>query len=138
MSGIYGSFGTDKKAEAEGRWIKFPANDDGTIPAVKLARMSSNNPKFQARAEAVARDLQLDINLDLLTNEKAKGPMLDLFLDTILIDWENIQDDKGKEIPLSSARQVMEDLPDFYNALIEYAKNISTFRQGQREIEAGE
>lgn len=138
MGGIYGAFGTDKKAEAEGRWVDFPANDDGTIPRVKLARMSANNPKFQARAEAVARDLQLDISLDLLTNEKARKPMLDLFDETIILGWENIQDAEGKNIPRERARQCLEDVPDFYAALIEYAKAITTFRAEERTKEAGE
>jgi hypothetical protein len=137
-SGIYGKFKTDKTAEAEGRWVEFPANSDGTIPRVKIARMSAVNPKFQARAEAIARDLQVDIDLDLLTNEKAKGPMMDLFLDTILLDWEHVQDEDGYLIPFSNARKVMEDLPDFYEALISLAKSMSTFRDSKREIEAGE
>lgn len=138
MGGIYGTFGTDKKAEAEGRWVEFPANDDGTIPRVKLARMSAANPKFQARAEAIAREFSLDIELDLLTNDKAKGPMLDLFVDTIITGWEHIQDEDGKDIPLSNARQLLEDVPDFYDALIQKAKALSTFRTAERIAEAGE
>lgn len=136
---IYETFRTNKKAEREGVWRNFPANKDGTIPGFKLARMSSNNPEYVKRVEAINRQFKTEITLDILTEEQAKGPWLDAFVDTILIEWRNIQTPEGVVIEYThdNAKKLMEDLPDLFTLLREDATKLSTFRDAEIETNAG-
>src|SRR5262245_52098218 len=120
---LFDTFATDPKAEAEGRWFKYPANRDKTIPRFKLARMSRTNPRFQARLEAVAKQFKTEIKLDLLTEEATFEPMLEAFCDTVLLGWENVYDREDKPITYSrdEAVKLMKALPALYDDLREKA-----------------
>jgi hypothetical protein len=122
--------------KCRGRWFNFEPNADGSIPGFKLSRMSDSNPAYQAELERVAKDIQLDLAADNLTTER-HGPILKtLFVNKILMDWRNIQDEDGNEIPLSkeNAMALFNELPDLYVALRELASKMSSFRG--KELEA--
>lgn len=136
---IFDTFKTSPKAETEGVWKDFPANKDGTVPAFRIARMAATNPAYQKRLEAIAREFRTELTLDVFTEEQSKEPMLEVFVDTILIDWRNIQRNDGTVIEYSkdAAKALMNELPDLYTLLREYAAKISTFRETELLAKAG-
>ena len=135
--GIFNTFKTDMQAEKEGVWKEFDANKDGTKPAFLLRRMGPTNPEFQKHIERFSKTYKTELNLDILTEEQAKGPMLDAFVETVLVGWRNIQREDGTAIEYSkeNAKALMLELPDLYIVLREMAAKLSTFRD--IEVTAG-
>lgn len=137
--GIYDTFKTNKQAEAEGVWKEFPKNKDGTVPAFLIRRMSKSNPEFQKRIEHYAKLYKTELSLDIMDEEQAHEPLLRVFCETVLVDWRNVQAEDGMRMDYTPelAYQLMEDLPDLYLLLREYATKISTFRDTEIENTAG-
>lgn len=133
--GLFDTFETDAKAEAEGKWFNFPANKDGTKPGFRLARMSRTNPRYQAALEAVGKTFKTEIKLDVLTEDLAYEPMLEVFLDTVLLGWRNVQNRDGQEISFSkdNARELFAKLPALYDALREQSASLANFRNTEVE-----
>jgi hypothetical protein len=136
--GLFETFETDTKAEAEGKWFNFPPNKDGSKPGFKLARMSRSNPRYLAALESVMKTFKTEIKLEILSEEMAYEPFLEIFLDTILIDWRNVQDKNGVTIPYSrdNAKELFEKLPSLYEILREQANSLVNFRSTEVEATA--
>lgn len=137
--GLRSQFGTDRRLEREGRWFEIEAgrNKDGSIPSFKMARMSANNPAYQAAMERVYKDHGIAIENDTLGNETARPIILKVFAETVLIDWRNIQpEDDGVELPFTADNVVklMDDMPDLYEVLAKEAKKIGNYQK--RELDA--
>lgn len=141
MKGLYAAFGTDRKAELEGVWRDLGVvNEDNTKPGFLLARMSRNNTNYWAKVEAVAKEYKTEINLDIFTDAAAHQPMLEIFVDTILLGWRHVVDKAGKPIEYSrdNAIKLLTDLPDLYELLREWASKISSFRDADIAASSGE
>lgn len=131
MSGLFGAFKTNNEAEKTGRWFNFTtANEDGTLPGFKLARMSKSNPVYQTAMEATAKELRREIELDILTEDAADPIFRKVFIDTILVEWRHVQDANNQVIPFSkeNAEALFEELPDLYAVLVEEARKLANFR----------
>jgi len=130
MNGIYGAFQTDSNMEVSGRWFDFPPNDDKTVPGFKLARMADTNPAYLKGLEALQKELGRDIELDILTDAQARPHMMRLFVDTVLVEWRNLQDATGVEIRYSkeNATALLNDLPDLYRTLVREAQKMTNYR----------
>lgn len=137
--GLYNTFATNRDAEVSGVWQEFPANDDGTVPGFLVARMGRTNPEYQAAVERLAKKYKRDIELEILDNKTADPVFREVFVDTVLRGWRNVQDANGKEIPFSkeNALKLFEDLPDLYDYLVNKAKALATFRDIEVETAAG-
>jgi hypothetical protein len=123
-----------------GRWFTFDSlpNDDKSIPAFKLGYMSNTNPAYQAAMERVSKELRRDIELDILTENTAGPVMRGVFVDTILMDWRNVQTDGGDNIPFSkeAATAFFAELPELYLTLVGEAKKLANFRAESKEAVA--
>ncbi len=137
--GLRSQFGTDRKAEREGKWFEIEAakNKDGTVPGFKMARMSANNPAYQAAMERLYKEHGFSIENDTLGNETARPIILKVFADTVLLDWRNVQpNDDGVNQPFTQENVIalMDDMPDLYEVLAKEAKKLGNFQA--RELEA--
>lgn len=132
---LFDTFATNAKAEAEGRWFNFPANTDKTVPGFLLARMSRTNPKYQAAVERVGRTFKTEMKLDILSEPMAFEPMLEVFCDTVLLGWRNVQQKDGTVIDYTreNAIRLMTTLPALYDVLREHANSLSAYRDEQIE-----
>ena len=134
---IFKQFGTDKKLEQEGVLVEYPANEDGSIPSFRLARMCRSNKRYMKAVEAATRPHKRAIELGTIKPETAEEVFLDVFVGTILLGWDNIQDNAWLEIPFSkeAAKNLLKELPDLYDDLQEKAKNMSLFLESEMETE---
>jgi hypothetical protein len=129
--GVFGVFGTNKEVEKEGRWFTITENKDGTLCRVKLRRLSETNERWQAALDKHGGDLRREAALDItISEERATPPYRKAFIETILIDWEHLQDGNGDEIPFTfeNADAVLEQLPDFFLLLRLEASKLANFR----------
>lgn len=135
---IFKQFGTDKKLEQDGVLVEYPANEDGSIPSFRLARMCRSNKRYMKAVEAATRPHKRAIELGTIKPETAEEVFLDVFVGTILLGWDNIQDNTWLEIPFSkeAAKNLLKELPDLYDDLQEKAKNMSLFLESEMEQEA--
>lgn len=135
--GLFSTFKTNKDAERQGKWFDIAgvANDDGTKPRFLMARMGRNNPAYQAAMEKQSKELRQAMELDILTDEVAGPVMRGVFCSTVLLDWEHVQDESGKEIPFSvdNAKSLFEELGDLYLVLVDEAKKLANFRSVELE-----
>lgn len=140
MSGLHKQFKTNSVKETEGVKIEFPEvqNDDGSIPTFIISRMGKSNKAYSKALEAATRPYRRQVELGTMKNDVAEKLFLNVFVDTILRGWENVQDENGEAISYSkdSAISLLEELGDVYDRLQEEAKISSNFRDSALEDEA--
>lgn len=136
---LYSQFATDKSAEVEGVWVEYGANEDGSIPAFKISRMSKANKKYTKALERATRPHRRAIELETMNNDLAERLFMEVFVDTVLLDWKGIKQRDGEELEFckKNALKLFEDLPELYDDLQEKAKKASLFREETLEEEAG-
>jgi len=134
---IFKQFGTDKKLEQEGVLVEYPANEDGSIPSFRLARMCRSNKRYTRAVELATRPHKQALKHETLKPEIAEEVFLDVFVGTILLSWDNIQDKNGKAVIFNkeNAKDLLKKLPDLYDDLQEKAKDISLFLEAEMEQE---
>ena len=59
--------------------------------------------------------------------------MLDCFIKYVLLGWENVKDESGKDYPYTeeNARKLMTALPELYADLLTQANDFSNFRAAE-------
>lgn len=128
-------FKSDPALSRDGVWFYYPElpNKDGTIPGVKLARISGANPRYMKLIRDIA---------EANDGKVPDGKDDEIFVDGVLLDWANIQpDDDGVQLIYTRENalklftdQAWLDLRDDWRAK---AINIANFRQKQLEGTAG-
>lgn len=135
---LYKQFKTDEKFETEGIIIEYGTGANGKPISFRVARAGGNNQKYlkllESRTKPYRRQLQND-SLDLKVAEKI---FLEVFVDSVLLGWENVEDATGVLLPFTrdNAIKVFTDLPDLYNDLREQAAKSSLFRVEIKEVDA--
>lgn len=135
---LFKQFGTNKEAEQEGVWVEYGPNDDGTIPAFKIARAGKSNKKWLKAVERATKPHRRAMELGTIDNVLAEKLMRDVFAESVLTDWRNVQDKDGKPLAFSKAEAValLEALPELYDDLNEKASKAAMFRDEALENEA--
>lgn len=128
-------FKSDPALSREGKWFYYPnePNKDGSVPGVKLARISANNPRYMKLVKDLA-----EANNGKVPDDKDN----ELFVDAIIIDWANIQpNDDGVNLTFTRENALTLfsdpawlDLRDDWRAK---AIDIANFRAEQLEQIAG-
>lgn len=128
---------TDGDAVREGVWFDFDTNSDGTVPGFKLAFAGKQNKKYTAAMRKWTAKYEDDNGIpDFSTLQEADADkfILEVFADTVLIDWRNFQpEDDGVNVPYSRDAVVKifgsDDWAAFYAILNAKAKKVANFRQ---------
>lgn len=117
--GIFAQFKTSKSAEIEGILIRFKPNEDKTIPGFKIARACRSNVKWSKTYEAKTRPFKKDIGSGSIEEEEARRINIEVFVEAILLSWENIQDERENNITFTkeNAIKLFNELPELYDAL---------------------
>lgn len=123
---LYSLFKTNSNLETNGIWIEYGKNT-----RIKIARAGGQNKKYLASATKMNTEYKHQIANDLLEEELAEKLLLDVFVDTVILDWKGVTDEKGIELPFctENVRQVMTDLPDLFQDLRRMAGTLSLFRE---------
>jgi len=114
-------FGTDKKAEIEGKW--FPV-DDGEV---LIARVG--NKEYQAALRQNIQRMQIALKKSVLSEEEAEKVIIGVLSRTILLGWRNFTDE-GEEVPYSPEKAVefMTNYRDFREFVVENAEEFNNFK----------
>jgi len=123
------TFDTDKSSEENGKWY-----DIGDNARIKVARFgNSKHRKALTKLRSPYKPLLLrggqipeEANDTLITESIAQ---------TILLDWEGIQDEKGHPIPFSldNCREALNNYKDFLDLVSQLSLDAANYRAVQQE-----
>jgi hypothetical protein len=122
-------YATDRTLEEEGRVIQL-----GEGSWIKIARMNNRRMiEFMRK-----RTAPYGHRLDRMSNEERERLTMEAVCATVVLDWAGMMDG-DKEIPHSpeNVKDVFTRYPDFFREVIEIAKEYQTFREADREEDAG-
>lgn len=133
-SALYAAYETSKPAESNGIWC-----DDVGGSKFKLARMGGANVRFQKALAKAMKPFTREIQLGLAENEVLDPVMREVFIETVLLDWEGVTGRDGAVLPFSkeAAEKLFADLPDLYTRLREQAQAYTNFRAAALQAVAG-
>lgn len=143
---LFDTFKTDQNMEVSGKWI-YPAGEptesNPNPPAFRIARAGGANKRYTKTQAALMKP-----HLALFRSTKDITPeRMDIindiarkcFFEAILLDWKDVQNEKGETIPFSreAAESLMKQLPALYDFLMGESQSLSTFNPATVEDEAG-
>jgi hypothetical protein len=117
------SYGFDKQKAEKGVWITL---DEGG--KVLLAKIGSH--AYDLAIAKHTRDYQSKIRLGKLTTEDMKKISILVEAETVLLNWEGLEEEPGKPLPYSreNAIYVLTEYPEFRAEIVEYANDRSRFQ----------
>lgn len=138
MSSLFKQFKMDEKKEQDGVLIQYGANDDNSIPGFRILRRSSTNQRYAKTLERESAPYRRLIELGTLDTKISERVFMRVFVLSVLVGWENVQDVDGKVIPFNTdnALTLFQTLPELYNDLVEQSNKASLFRQEMTENDA--
>lgn len=143
---LYRQFKSDANLEKTGILIQygFVQKPDGQPDlerpiSFRIARAGGSNTPYHKRVEAKVKPYRRQIQTETIDPKVAENLMLEVFCETVLLGWENVQDENGQDIEFTkdNAMKLFTDLPDLYKDLQEQANKAALFRAEIREGEAG-
>src|SRR5215469_7204286 len=85
------TFRTDRTAEIEGVEVQVAVNDHNGKPiSIRIARMSTSNKRYTKELNRVTKPHMAAIQNDALDDELARKMLQKVFVDTILLGWDNL------------------------------------------------
>ena len=130
MTSIYDTYKTNPKLELEG--IVFDCGPDGKF---MLARAGGSNVRFAKNLSAKMRPHERQMDAGTMDNEVGLKLLIEVFANSIVLGWEGVKDEKGKDLPFSveNCIKLFNDLPDLFTDVREQAMKWSNYRK--QEIE---
>jgi hypothetical protein len=135
---LFKQFATDPELEKKGILLDYGKNADGTSICIRIARAGGANKQFDKRMEALTKPIRRQ-----LQNETAEAEQIDtifrkLWAETVVLGWENVQDEDGKPIPFNVANCValFDKLPDLFADIQEQSRKAALFRKANLEADA--
>lgn len=130
--GLYKSFELSSHLTETGAKCSFPeaVNEDGTIPAIIVARSHSSNQLFM---KAVAAVYTPEFNKRLangdLSDSEAADANLEVMLQGTVMGWENIYDRDGAPLMFTreNAKRVLSDLPEVVSRLRVFSAELNNY-----------
>lgn len=137
---LYQTFDTSKDLEKTGIFLQYGfAEGDLEKPIrILIARAGGSNTKFARVLEAKTKPHRRAIQTETLDAKLAESIFMDVYADTVILGWENVQGKDGTylEFNRSNVIQVLIDLPDLYTDIREQAQKAALFRNVTLEIDA--
>jgi hypothetical protein len=151
MGKLYEMYATNRKAEVEGVII-----DIGEGTTFRLARRTRSNKRYTKALDVATKPHAIALEKETISPELSDQIMLDVFCETILLDWTGVEYDErifGKiepyygnsqtvgraEVPqhvefsVENAKLLMKALPDLYDDLSKQSQKHSLYRDKQDE-----
>lgn len=118
------SFATDQKLELNGVWRNVGQG-------LRLLVARDNNPEYLKAVRKAMAPYKSKFQRDSLSVEESETMMSRIMADTILLDWENLEDDKNKKIKYTpdAAFEYFETYPEFKTLVTQLSSDVDFYRQ---------
>lgn len=136
---LYNQFKTDPQLEKEGVWVQYGTTEDDKPIRFRVTRAGQNNVRYMKLMEQRLKPFRRQIQTETMDQKLARKLNLEIFVDAVLVDWENVRDESDQDLPFSreNAIKLFTDLPDIYEDLQEQATKAALFRQQTVEVDSG-
>jgi len=115
----------DLKKEIEGVWVDF-------ILGIRLKIARARNVKYTELLQKLLDPYRKDIRENKVKAEDFANILLEVRAKTILLDWENIEEE-GKTIPYSAKKAIEyfknPELKDFYDFVVGVSENADEYKK---------
>lgn len=124
-------FNFDPRAEQDGVRVHV-----GSGLYITVGRIDS--PKYKESVRKHTGPYKFEIDRGTLAEDTAQELLVKVYAETILLGWENLQDDAGNEIKFSraEAEKALRDNPAFFEIVKDAASRVELFRQNDRSAAA--
>ncbi len=136
---LYKIFRTDEAAEREGVWLEY-ATADGKPPArIKIARAGGSNARYGRVFEAKTKPYRRQMQLGTLDDKTSERLYAELYAETVVLAWENVEDEQGAKLPFTRENvvKILTDLPELFADVRLQANRLAPFRAVEREADSG-
>jgi hypothetical protein len=122
---VYSAFKTDKTLEEAGIWLNY-----GDFK-IKIARAGGGNKRFENSCKNRLKGYERALQIGALSNDKANELMQEIYAESVILDWEGVEDEQGNQLEFNKANvvKVLKDLPELFKDIEENSKKIALFRQ---------
>ena len=134
---LYNTFQSAGDKLTEGVWVDYGDQ------RVKIRYAGRENKLYVKTLRALTapygRILGNDnVNMDAATDRKMNAIFAEVYAKSVLADWENMLDKNGEPLPFTweNAKQVLIDLPLFFDEVKAVAGSMQAFRDKELEDES--
>lgn len=127
---LYKQFKADSDAEANGVWLTYGETDDKKPIRFLVARAGGSNIRFNKALEKKSRPYRRQIQSGTILPETLNQITLEVYCESIILNWENVQSEDGKELSFNkeNCMQLMTDLPDLYDDIVGQSQRLAVFK----------
>lgn len=140
--GMYDTFETDPNMEQEGVFLDY-----GDF-RVRIAHAGQGNSKYVKYAEKKLKPVRKAMEAGALGNERSMAIMIDIYAESIILDWQvrngddwksGIEARDGSVLPFTreNVENTLRALPNLFLDIQQQAQSIANFRRADLEGEAG-
>lgn len=140
--GMYDTFETDPNMEQEGVFLDY-----GDF-RVRIAHAGQGNSKYVKYAEKKLKPVRKAMEAGALGNERSMAIMIDIYCESIILDWQvrngetwksGIEARDGSVMPFTreNVEITLRALPNLFLDIQQQAQSIANFRRADLEGEAG-
>lgn len=135
---LYKQFRTDEGLERTGILLEYGMTTDGKPICIKIARAGGSNKAYERMLEAEVKPYRRLIQNETIEAAVVNRIMRRVYARTVVIGWENVQGEDGKDIPFSpeACEKLFEDLPELFADIQVSAQKSALFRAEIREEDA--
>lgn len=128
---LYKTFTTDKDLEKEGILLQYGFNSKKLPITIRVARAGGANTAYTKSLERRTKPFRRQIQTETMDDKQAKELMMDVYLDSVILGWENMEDAKLNDLPFSreNALKLFTDLPDLFTDVQEQAQKSALYRK---------
>lgn len=126
------AFGTDEKAEVEGKWFLLTEEkaDDGTTTKVQVKIARTGNPRYKELLRLKAKPVQQSILKGIMDSDALDPVLIEVMAKSIVLDWEGFTEN-GQPYAYSQARaqEQLTKFKDFRDWVAKNADDMQAFRE---------
>ena len=135
---LYAQFKTDKNVEKTGIILEYGFNSKKQPIQIRIARAGGANEHYSKLLEAKIKPYRRQIQNETLDNAIAEKITKEVYAQSVILGWENVEDEKGNpiEFNVDNCVKLLTDLPDLWSDIQAQSTRAALFRADILEADA--
>jgi hypothetical protein len=135
---LFSQFETDTSLEKGGILLRYGKTKEGKDICIRVARAGGANDAYMKLMEAKVKPLRRQIQNDRIERVLLDNITKEVFAQTVILGWENVEEKNGTPIAFSKAAciDLFTRLPDLWADVQEQSQNAQLFRIENQEEDA--
>lgn len=135
---LYSQFKTSDNLEKTGVWLQY-GEEGGKPVRIRIARAGGGNVAYRKALDKVTRPHKKAIQMETLSPEMNKKLLMEVYADTVILGWENINDENGTPMGFNrdNVMKLLGDLPDIFDDIVAQAQTMAIFRDEEKKADLG-